>query len=44
MCIATQPPQDWEERAVTPAAEWLVDSFHVVDEQIREIRDDLPRG
>ncbi len=33
-----------EERAVTPAAEWLVDNFHVVDEQIREIRDDLPRG
>src|SRR5438094_262960 len=33
-----------EERAITPAAEWLVDNFHVVDEQLREIRDDLPRG
>jgi len=33
-----------EERAVTPAAEWLVDNFHVVDEQLREIRDDLPPG
>src|SRR3989338_11050207 len=33
-----------EERAVTPAAEWLVDNFHVVDEQLREIRDDLPAG
>ena len=33
-----------EERSVTPAAEWLVDNFHVVEEQIREIRDDLPRG
>ena len=33
-----------EERAITPAAEWLVDNFHVVEEQIREIRDDLPRG
>ena len=27
-----------------PAAEWLVDNFHVVDEQIRQIHDDLPRG
>ncbi|MGB8414327.1 MAG: protein ndvB, partial [Candidatus Binatus sp.] len=33
-----------EERAITPGAEWLVDNFHVVEEQIREIRDDLPRG
>ncbi|MEO7664043.1 MAG: glycosyl transferase, partial [Candidatus Limnocylindrales bacterium] len=31
-----------EERAITPAAEWLVDNFHIVDEQLREIRDDLP--
>ncbi len=31
-----------EERAITPAAEWLVDNFHIVDEQVREIRDDLP--
>src|SRR5437667_1435152 len=33
-----------EERAITPAAEWLVDNFHIVDEQLREIRDDLPKG
>ncbi|HSJ98083.1 MAG TPA: glycosyl transferase, partial [Myxococcota bacterium] len=33
-----------EQRAITPAAEWLVDNFHVAEEQIREIRDDLPRG
>jgi cyclic beta-1,2-glucan synthetase len=33
-----------EERAIIPAAEWLVDNFHVVDEQLREIRDDLPAG
>ncbi len=33
-----------EERAITPAAEWLVDNFHVVEEQIREIRDGLPDG
>jgi cyclic beta-1,2-glucan synthetase len=31
-----------EGRSITPAAEWLVDNFHVVDEQIREIHDDLP--
>ncbi|MDO8483323.1 MAG: protein ndvB, partial [Candidatus Limnocylindrales bacterium] len=30
------------ERSITPAAEWLVDNFHIVDEQLREIRDDLP--
>ncbi|HEV3457534.1 MAG TPA: glycosyl transferase, partial [Thermoanaerobaculia bacterium] len=31
-----------EERAMTPAAEWLVDNFHLVEEQLREIREDLP--
>src|SRR5580704_17670355 len=29
---------------ITPAAEWLVDNFYIVDEQLREIREDLPRG
>ena len=33
-----------EEGWITPAAEWLVDNFYVVDEQLREIRDDLPIG
>ena len=33
-----------EEHEITPAAEWLVDNFHIVDEQLREIRDDLPTG
>src|SRR6266849_68296 len=33
-----------EEQVIMPAAEWLVDNFHVVDEQIRQIHDDLPRG
>ncbi|WP_068874802.1 glucoamylase family protein, partial [Phenylobacterium sp. CCH9-H3] len=28
--------------AVTPAAQWLLDNFHLVEEQIREIRRDLP--
>ena len=31
-----------DERGITPAAEWLVDNFPIVDEQLREIRDDLP--
>ena len=29
---------------ITPAAEWLLDNFHIVDEQIREIKNDLPPG
>jgi cyclic beta-1,2-glucan synthetase len=29
-------------RPMTPAAEWLLDNFHVVEEQIREIKTDLP--
>lgn len=29
-------------RAISPAAEWLVDNFHIVEEQLREIRQDLP--
>ncbi|OLL27246.1 glycosyl transferase [Burkholderia sp. SRS-W-2-2016] len=31
-------------RTVEPAAEWLLDNYHLVEEQIREIRDDLPPG
>jgi len=31
-----------DEQAITPAAEWLVDNFYIVEEQLREIRDDLP--
>jgi cyclic beta-1,2-glucan synthetase len=30
--------------AITPAAEWLVDNFHVVERQIRDVRSDLPLG
>ena len=32
------------EQIITPAAEWLVDNFYIVEEQLREIRDDLPLG
>ena len=33
-----------EGRAITPAAEWLIDNYHVVERQIRELRSDLPPG
>ena len=33
-----------EGKAVTPAAEWLVDNYHLVEEQIRQTRADLPEG
>src|SRR5688572_21879682 len=33
-----------EGRSITPAAEWVLDNYHVVEEQIREIREDLPAG
>jgi cyclic beta-1,2-glucan glucanotransferase len=29
---------------ITPAEEWFLDNFHVVDEQLREIRDHLPKS
>ncbi len=32
------------ERSVSPAAEWLIDNFHIVEEQLREIEEDLPVG
>ncbi|WP_442593468.1 GH36-type glycosyl hydrolase domain-containing protein [Parapusillimonas sp. JC17] len=31
-------------RGIEPAAEWLLDNYHVVEEQIWQIRDDLPPG
>jgi len=29
---------------VTPAAEWLLDNYHLVDSEIRVVRQNLPRG
>jgi cyclic beta-1,2-glucan synthetase len=29
---------------ISPAAEWLLDNFHIVDEQVRDIKNDLPAG
>src|SRR5580704_8575456 len=31
-------------RPITPASEWLVDNYHLVEKQIHEIRSDLPPG
>src|SRR6185295_6779501 len=33
-----------DEHVISPAAEWLVDNFHIVEEQVREIREDLPKS
>src|SRR5687767_7513443 len=33
-----------EGRTITPAAEWLVDNYHLVEKQVREVRSDLPPG
>ncbi|MBV9331694.1 MAG: glycosyl transferase, partial [Alphaproteobacteria bacterium] len=30
------------QQAITPAASWLLDNFHVVEEQVRQIKNDLP--
>jgi cyclic beta-1,2-glucan synthetase len=31
-------------RALTPAAEWLIDNYHLVEKQLRQIGSDLPPG
>ncbi|MBI3555672.1 MAG: hypothetical protein HY074_05375, partial [Deltaproteobacteria bacterium] len=31
-----------DKQQVSPAAEWLVDNFHIVEDQLREIKRDLP--
>ncbi|QDK38461.1 GH36-type glycosyl hydrolase domain-containing protein [Bdellovibrio sp. NC01] len=33
-----------EKETITPAAEWFVDNFYIIEDQIREIRRDLPRA
>ncbi|PWK59057.1 cyclic beta-1,2-glucan synthetase [Silicimonas algicola] len=33
-----------EGRQIAPAAEWLLDNFHLVEQQLRQIEDDLPAG
>ena len=43
-CYRTIAAAIREEGTISPAAEWLVDNFHIVEEQLREIREDLPPG
>ena len=43
-CYRTLAEVILEESATTPAAEWFVDNFHIVEDALREIREDLPRG
>src|SRR4029078_1204998 len=33
-----------EGRTISPAAEWLVDNHHIIEEQLHEIRQDLPKS
>ncbi len=32
------------QQAITPAAEWLLDNFHVIEEQFSDIQNDLPES
>ena len=32
------------QRPISPGASWLLDNFHIVEEQLRQIRNDLPPG
>jgi cyclic beta-1,2-glucan synthetase len=32
------------EVGVVPAAQWLLDNYHLVEQQVREVREDLPPG
>ncbi len=31
-----------QKQAITPAAEWLIDNFHIVEEQLKDIKEHLP--
>ncbi len=31
-------------QTITPAAEWLLDNFHIIEQQLRQVEDDLPPG
>jgi cyclic beta-1,2-glucan synthetase len=41
-CYVTMIAAARDARSITPAADWLVDNFHVVQEQVHAIRTDLP--
>ena len=40
-CYATIAETAREKRTITPAAEWLLDNFHIVEEQLRQLDRDL---
>lgn len=31
-----------QKQAITPAAEWLIDNFHIIEEQLKDIQEHLP--
>ncbi len=33
-----------EQHAITPAAEWLLDNFHIIEEQVSDLQVDLPES
>ncbi len=33
-----------DSKSITPAAEWLIDNYHLVEEQVRQTKADLPPG
>ncbi|MBW4024022.1 MAG: glycosyl transferase [Proteobacteria bacterium] len=41
-CYETMVAAVEDSRSIIPAADWLIDNFHVVQEQVRAIRTDLP--
>jgi cyclic beta-1,2-glucan synthetase len=41
-CYVTMMAAARDSRSITPEADWLVDNFHVVQEQVQAIRTDLP--
>src|SRR5262249_5811479 len=32
------------QEAISPDAEWLLDNYHIIEQTLREVRHDLPRG
>jgi cyclic beta-1,2-glucan synthetase len=36
--------QNIEKQNITPATEWFLDNFHIIEEQSRTIKRDLPKG
>jgi cyclic beta-1,2-glucan synthetase len=46
LLAAYRTTTEWvdEGRAITPAAKWLTDNYHLIERQIRQIRSDMPPG